>query len=51
MYADSMINEDAEDDDLIDPDVDSNRPLIDYSFDQTDNISISNNNTIGGIVI
>jgi len=40
MYADSTINDDAEDDDLIDPDINSNRPLIDYSFDHDEVVSI-----------
>ncbi|CAF3446392.1 unnamed protein product [Rotaria socialis] len=33
MYADSTINDDGEDDDLIDDDMNSNRPLLNYSPD------------------
>ncbi|CAF5188109.1 unnamed protein product [Rotaria magnacalcarata] len=33
MYADSTINDDGEDDDLIDGDMNSNRPLLNYSPD------------------
>ena len=41
MYADSAINDDGEDDDLINPEIDSNRPLIDYSLDHNEDISPS----------
>ena len=37
MYADSTIHED--DDDLIDPEINSNRPLIDYTSDLNEDIS------------
>jgi len=33
MYADSTMIEDGEDDDLITPEITSNRPLIDYTSD------------------
>jgi hypothetical protein len=40
MYADSTIHEEGEDDDLIDSEVNSKRPLIDYTSDCNDNVSI-----------
>ncbi|CAF0955332.1 unnamed protein product [Adineta ricciae] len=45
MYADSTI---TDDDELIDPELESNRPLIDYSFDPHDNVMPS---TIAGEII
>jgi hypothetical protein len=41
MYADSTINDDVDDDDLIDPEINPNRPLINYSFDHDEDISPS----------
>ncbi len=35
-YADTTIHEDGEDDDLIDAEVNSNRPLLDYASDHND---------------
>jgi len=39
MYADSTINDDGEDDDLIDSEINPNRPLIDYTSDHNEDIS------------
>lgn len=39
MYADSTIIDDGEDDDLIDPDANSTRPLIDYTLVHHEDIS------------
>ncbi len=40
MYADATIHEEGEDDDLIDSEVNPKRPLIDYTSDYNDNVSI-----------
>jgi hypothetical protein len=40
MYADSTINDDHEDDDLMDPEISPNRPLIDYTSDHNEDISV-----------
>ncbi|UJR09508.1 hypothetical protein I4U23_013746 [Adineta vaga] len=49
MYADSTINENGSDDDeLIDPELESNRPLIDYSIDHLDDIISTT--TVGEVI-
>ena len=41
MYADSTINDDdGEDDDLIDSEINSSRPLIDHISDYNEDISV-----------